>query len=63
MIYTYTLSNEIKQLIRTTSPVRILDLDAGIYAVGETLKNTLRDLLWLSIDEYTGILSLEVSNG
>lgn len=61
-MYIYILKNELKQLIRTTSPDRLLNLDTGIYAVDEALKNTLRGL-WQSIDEYTGTLSLEVENG
>lgn len=61
-MYIYNLSNESKQLIRTASPDRLIDLDMGIYAVDDVLKNTLRGL-WQSIDEYTGILSLEVING
>ena len=56
-----TLYNNDKQLIRTTSPDIIMNIDDGKYTVDEALKNQLSGL-W-QMDEYTGDLILEVING
>ena len=56
-----TLYNNDKQLIRTTSPNIIINIDAGKHAVDEILKHQLSEL-W-QMEEYTGSLILEVTNG
>jgi hypothetical protein len=56
-----TLYSNDKQLIRTTSPDIIMNIDDGKYTVDENLKHQLSEL-W-QMEEYTGDLILEVTNG
>ena len=56
-----TLYDNDKQLIRTTSPDIIINIEAGKHKVDETLKLQLSEL-W-QMEEYTGDLILEVING
>ena len=56
-----TLYSNDKQLIRTTSPDIIMNIDDGKYTVDETLKHQLSEL-W-QMEEYKGDLILEVING
>jgi hypothetical protein len=61
MRQTLTLYSGEKQLIRTTSPEQILDIEAGEYPVDVSLREQL-SALW-PMDEYMGSLILEVTNG
>ena len=56
-----TLYDNDKQLIRTTSPDIIMNIDDGKYTVDENLKHQLSEL-W-QMEEYKGDLILEVING